>query len=109
MVKPIRILQVVTTMNRGGIETMLMNYYRNIDRNVIQFDFLVHREERGHYDDEVKKLGGRIYRMLPIRPGNYRTYFRHLEQFFVEHPHYQVVHAHINENSSFVLRAAKQA
>ena len=31
--KPIRVLQVVTTMNRGGLETMLMNYYRHIDRN----------------------------------------------------------------------------
>ena len=39
----IRVLQVVTHMNRGGLETMLMNYYRKIDRSVIQFDFLTHR------------------------------------------------------------------
>ena len=40
MSEPIRVLQIVTTMNRGGLETMLMNYYRNIDRSKIQFDFL---------------------------------------------------------------------
>ena len=45
MGEPIRVLQVVTHMNRGGLETMLMNYYRNIDRSKIQFDFLTHRPE----------------------------------------------------------------
>lgn len=107
--KPIRILQVVTIMNRGGLETMLMNYYRQIDRSRIQFDFMVHREEEGHYDQTIKKLGGRIFRMPSIKPGNYRLYFKKLDQFFKEHPEYKVVHSHINENSSFVLRAAKKA
>ncbi|KAA8997564.1 glycosyltransferase family 1 protein [Paenibacillus spiritus] len=105
----LRILQVVTVMNRGGLETMLMNYYRRMDRTRIQFDFMVHRAERGHYDDEIEALGGVIYRMPPIRPGHYRSYFRQLDQFFKEHPSYRVVHSHINENSGFVLRAARRA
>ncbi|AKG33398.1 glycosyl transferase family 1 [Paenibacillus durus ATCC 35681] len=107
--EPVRILQVVTMMNRGGLETMLMNYYRQMDRGKIQFDFMVHRLERGHYDDEIESLGGVIYRMPPIRPGNYRLYFKKLAEFFGTHSEYRVVHSHINENSSFVLRAAKQA
>jgi glycosyltransferase involved in cell wall biosynthesis len=107
--KPKRILQVVTIMNRGGLETMLMNYYRQINRNLIQFDFMVHRTEEGHYDKEITRLGGKIYRMPQIRPGNYRRYFRLLKHFFMEHPEFKVVHSHINENSSFVLRAAKKA
>ncbi len=107
--EPIRILQVATIMNRGGLETMLMNYYRKIDRSKIQFDFIVHRQERGHYDDEIESLGGKIYRMPAIKPGNYRKYFRKLDEFFSEHKEYKVVHSHINENSSFVLRAAKKA
>ena len=96
-------------MNRGGLETMLMNYYRAIDRDSIQFDFIVHREERGHYDDEIEELGGRIYRMPSIRPGNYRLYFKKLDFFFRENKEYKIVHSHINENSSFVLRAAEKA
>jgi glycosyltransferase involved in cell wall biosynthesis len=95
-------------MNRGGLETMLMNYFRQIDRTKIQFDFMVHREEKGHYDDEIESLGGKIYRMPQIRPGNYRKYFNLLNEFFSEHKEYKVVHAHNNENSSFVLRAAKR-
>ncbi|UAL50271.1 glycosyltransferase family 1 protein [Metabacillus dongyingensis] len=107
--KPMRVLQVVTIMNRGGLETMLMNYYRQMDRNKIQFDFMVHRVERGHYDDEIESLGGHIYRMPPIRPGNYRKYFHSLKDFFAKNRDYKVVHAHNNENSSFVLREAKKA
>lgn len=107
--KPIRVLQVVTIMNRGGLETMLMNYYRKIDRSKIQFDFITHRSERGHYDDEIEALGGTIYRMSPIKPGNYKKYFIELDEFFEEHKEYKVVHSHINENSGFVLRAAKKA
>lgn len=106
---PIRVLQVVTVMNRGGLETMLMNYYRHIDRNRVQFDFMVHRSEQGHYDDEIRRLGGRIYVMPPIRPGTYRSYFKLLDHFFAEHDEYKIVHSHINENSSFVLRAAYKA
>jgi glycosyltransferase involved in cell wall biosynthesis len=95
-------------MNRGGLETMLMNYYRQMDRSKIQFDFMVHREEKGHYDDEIIRLGGRIFRMPAIRPGSYRHYFLKLDEFFSFHHEYKVVHSHINENSSFVLRAARK-
>ncbi len=105
----IRILHVVTIMNRGGLETMLMNYYRQLDRSRIQFDFMVHRTEKGHYDDEILQLGGEIHRMPQIRPGNYRLYFKRLDDFFAAHKEYQIVHSHINENSSFVLRAAKRS
>lgn len=104
----IRVLQVVTIMNRGGLETMLMNYYRKLDKTKIQFDFIVHRDERGDYDDEIEQLGGRIYRLSNIKPGSYRKYFAELDDFFKTHQEYKVVHSHINENSGFVLRAAKK-
>lgn len=53
-----RVLQVVTYMGRGGLETMLMNYYRQIDRSRLQFDFLVHRDFRADYDDEIESWAG---------------------------------------------------
>ena len=40
--EPIRVLHIVGRMDRGGIETMIMNIYRNIDREKVQFDFLAH-------------------------------------------------------------------
>lgn len=106
--KPIRVLQVVTIMNRGGLETMLMNYYRKMDRSKIQFDFMTHRQEHGDYDDEIEELGGKIYRMSPIKPGNYRKYFKELEEFFKRNKEYLIVHSHINENSGLILKKAKE-
>lgn len=61
--EPIRVLQIVSYMQRGGLETLLMNYYRNIDRSKVQFDFIVHRSFRAAYDDEIESLGGKIYRL----------------------------------------------
>ncbi len=107
MAQKIRILQVLSVMNRGGAETMLMNYYRILDRNRYQFDFLVHRKERGSFDDEIESMGGRIYRAFPIRPWNYASYFSFLNSFFKEHAsEYVAVHTHIQENGGFVLKYA---
>lgn len=107
--RPYRILQVLTAMNRGGAETMVMNHYRALDRNKVQFDFLVHRKEKGDYDDEIEMLGGRIYRAFPIRPWSYFKYFRWLDNFFDEHKDdFWAVHGHIQENSGFALKYARK-
>ena len=105
----IRVLQCVNNMHRAGLETMLMNYYRNIDRTKIQFDFLVHRQERSDYDDEIESLGGRIYRAPRLYPQNYPAYFRYMKQFFRDHPEYKIVHSHIDAMSYLPLLAAKRA
>jgi len=105
----IRILQCVNNMHRAGLETMLMNYYRNIDRTRIQFDFLTHRPERSDYDDEIESLGGKIYRAPRLYPQNYPEYFRYMERLFSEHPEYKIVHSHIDAMSYLPLLAAKKA
>lgn len=108
MSKPIRILNLFTIMNRGGAETMVMNYYRNIDRTRVQFDFLVHRQERGAYDDEIEALGGRIYHMPPVLPGHFGEYKREVARFFDEHKEYSIIHSHMSELGYFVFREAKK-
>lgn len=105
----IRVLQVVTDMSMGGIEMLLMNLYRNIDRELVQFDFLMHRAKESHFDKEILSLGGRIYRVPSIHPFHHRAYLKALERFFEEHPDYRVIHAHNNAFSMYVLRAAKGA
>ena len=107
--KPIRILQVVNKMDRAGIETMLMNYYRNIDRNEVQFDFLTHRPNAGAYDEEIKALGGKLYHAPRLYPQNYIRYFAYMKSFFFAHPEYRIVHSHIDAMSAFPLAAAKKA
>lgn len=104
--KPIRILQVVTYMGRGGLETMLMNYYRHIDRSKVQFDFLVHRDMKADYDDEIESLGGKIYRLPRLVPWS-ATYNKALGDFFSAHPEYRIVHVHQDCLSSIILKAAE--
>lgn len=108
MKEPIRVLQVVTIMNMGGIENFLMNLYRAVDRTKVQFDFLVHREERGAFDDEIEKLGGVIHRMQPLRPHKFLSYRSQLKAFFQKHPEYKIIHSHLNANSTLVLSVAKE-
>ena len=105
----LRILQCVNDMHRAGLETMLMNYYRNIDRNIIQFDFLTHRPHKSDYDDEIVSMGGRVYYAPRLYPQNYLKYFQWMKRFFQEHPEYQIVHSHIDAMSYLPLLAAKKA
>ena len=105
----IRVLQCVNDMHRAGLETMLMNYYRNIDRSEIQFDFLTHRPQRSDYDDEIESLGGKIYYAPRLYPQNYPKYFKWMKQFFCEHPEYKIIHSHIDAMSYLPLKAAKRA
>lgn len=104
-----RILQCVNNMDRAGLETMIMNYYRHIDRSQIQFDFLMHRPERSDYDDEIEAMGGRIYRAPRLYPQNYPAYFRYMRRFFSEHLEYHIIHSHIDAMSFLPLLAAKRA
>ena len=105
----IRILQVVNDMHRAGLETMLMNYYRNIDRTQIQFDFLTHRPNKSDYDDEIISLGGKVYYAPRLYPQNYPKYFRWMKAFFAKHPEYKIIHSHIDTMSYLPLKAAKKA
>lgn len=103
----VRVLHVVTYMGRGGLETMLMNYYRNIDRSKVQFDFLCHRDFEADYDSEILSLGGRIYRLPNLNPFS-KTYLNALESFFAQHKEYKIVHSHIDCMSAIPLKYAKK-
>lgn len=105
----IRVLQCVNDMHRAGLETMLMNYYRHIDRSQIQFDFLTHRPNKSDYDDEIISMGGKVYYAPRLYPQNYPKYFKWMKAFFVEHPEYKIVHSHIDTMSYLPLLAAKKA
>lgn len=109
MSEPVRVLHVLTILNLGGIENFLMNLYRKIDRTKIQFDFLVHREEEGFFEEEIKSLGGRIFRVQALNPITYNSYLKELNAFFIQHQEYKIVHSHLNVNGAFVLKEARKA
>ena len=104
-----RILHVVSAMNRGGAETMIMNLYRKIDRNKLQFDFIVHSNIKGHYDDEIISLGGKIIRCNSLGTIGPIKYVRALSKAISENGPFHAIHAHTDFQSGFVAMAAKKA
>ena len=109
MQEPIRILIVNGKMICGGIEAFVMNIYRHIDTEKIQFDFLVHYRERFFYDDEIEARGGRIHRLSFRNDNNIFKYKKDLANFFKSHPEYQIVWGHMEGLAGIYLKAAKKA
>ena len=110
--RPIKILQIVGGMHRGGIETWLMHVVRNIDRDLFQMDFMVHTLEPCEYDDEIRSLGCRII-ASPYPPPHLNRYLwsypKYFRQILQEYGPYDVIHSHSGYVNGNVLRIAKQA
>ena len=101
-------------MDRGGIETMIMNIYRNIDREKVQFDFLAHFGREAAYNNEIRAMGGRIYEMPALRDEKHVFFWRFfsyliaLNKFFREHKEYKVIHGHMTHTAALYMPNAKK-
>ncbi|HEX6923213.1 MAG TPA: glycosyltransferase family 1 protein [Bacillales bacterium] len=104
---PKRILHAAVNMNRGGAETLIMNWYRNIDRTKVQFDFLTCKE--GSFDAEIMEMGGMVHRIPYISNVGHFQYMKALDDFFSTHREYHAVHSHMDRMSGLVLRSARKA
>ncbi len=99
----IKILHILHSMDRGGAENSLMNYYRHIDRNVVQFDFLLTKPEKSVFEDEITQLGGRVYHVPMLRKNNPFPYLLGLFSFFKKHKEYRIIHSHTSSKSAIPL------
>lgn len=104
--KPVIVAQIMGKWIGGGVESVIMNYYRHLDRTKVQFDFICDEDSTRIPYDEIKKLGGRVflvpkYQKLP-------KYLKALEELFRKN-HYRIVHSNVNTLSVFSLYAAKKA
>ncbi|MDQ1000334.1 glycosyltransferase EpsF [Neobacillus niacini] len=104
---PKRILHVVSSMNRGGAETMIMNLYRQIDRTKIQFDFVSHVTDKSAYDDEILSLGGRIYKIPSLGHSGPVSYTKNLCNILKKNGPFTAVHAHTDFQTGFAALAAR--
>lgn len=105
---PIRVLHIVPNMQAGGLETLIMNIYHNIDRDKVQFDFLVHYTGDYFYDEEIRSLGGKIYKFSVRNDNNFIKYLHDLDNFFKRHSEYKIVHGHMESLGQFYFKAAKK-
>lgn len=105
--EPIRVLHILHSMNRGGAENAIMNYYRHVNRDKVQFDFLLTEPHKCQFEEEIVYLGGKIYRVPLLTIKNPFPYMRAVRNFFQHHPEYQIVHSHTSSKSFFPLYIAK--
>ncbi len=105
---PIRVLQVMPAMDAGGMETFVMNVYRAIDRDLVQFDFLYHYDKPCLYDYEIQALGGQITKLTVRQDNNLPRYLHQLDAFFAAHPEYRIIHGHYSGFGMFYNAAARR-
>lgn len=101
-----RILQIGMTDNLGGIETFLINYYRNIDKTKIQFDFVNIYDKKLYFQDEIENMGGKVYKLTSYYK-NPIKYIKELKKLINQNK-YEIVHCNMNSAAMiFPLIAGK--
>lgn len=108
MTNPIRILHVFGRLNMGGAQSMIMNIYRTIDRKKIQFDFVIHTENKCDFEDEIIALGGKIYRVPRYSALTHFDYISRWNQLLTSNKTHKIIHGHMRSTASIYLFIAKK-
>ncbi|PWW07545.1 glycosyltransferase EpsF [Paenibacillus cellulosilyticus] len=101
-----KVLHVVGKMHPGGIESLLMNVYRHIDRRQYEFHFAVQSSEPAFYDDEIRELGGKLFVQPPPSQG-LAAFRRTFEENVRRNGSYDAIHSHVFGFSGYILKLAK--
>lgn len=102
-----RLLCCMSSMNSGGAEGFLMKQYRMLDREKYQMDFCVNVTEKCFYDDEIKALGGKIYR-IPSKSENFARSLNLLKAIVHENGYESVLCNSTKPGTVLELIAAKK-
>lgn len=106
---PIKILHFPGFLSFGGVGSVVMNLYRNMDRNRIQFDFCVPRNTPGPFDEEINKMGGRVFYVPQMKEVGLVQYSKVILRIIQENGPYDSVHIHSVHMGAVILRVAKYA
>ena len=114
MGQSVRILHILGNTQLGGAESRIMDLYRHMDRSVVQFDFVVHSKEEGYFNEEIRKLGGRIFRVPRFRVVNYFSYCRAWKKLLQEHrdadgrSEFHMIQGHMTSTAAIYLPIARK-
>ncbi len=99
---PVRVLHIAPPMNfGGGIENSIMNYYRHVERDIVQFDFLVHTSEEGDFDSEIEAMGGHIFRATHYHISIFKNFIE-TYKILREHREIKIIHIHVSSGIKFL-------
>lgn len=108
MNEPIRVLHVLGGLKAGGAESFVINLYRTIDKDKVQFDFVKHISSKGVFEDEITEKGGKIFQCPRYTGKNHFAYCKWWNNFFASHPEYRVIHGHVRSTAAIYLKIAKR-
>lgn len=104
----IRVLQVFDSIEiSGGVQGVIMNAYRYIDKTKIQFDFAHYHDAENSYQQEIEELGGRVIKIKCLSEAGFFGFYQQFLNLFSEN-HYDAVHAHNIHHNGLILLAAKK-
>lgn len=101
--EPIRVAQIMGKLWAGGVEMVVFNYYRAIDKSKIQFDFYYDSDSTVEPPQDLIDMGARFYKLPPYQ--KLPQYIRELKKYLKENQ-YLIVHSHLNTLSVFPLFVA---
>ena len=104
-----RVLHVISSTMRAGVTIMVMNMYRAVDREKLQFDFIAHDLGADDFGPEIEALGGRVFRIPFLSQAGMSGFVRLVRDILEKNGPYIAVHAHTEYQAGFVARAARQA
>lgn len=102
-----RVLHIMAGADAGGISTVVLNYYKYMDKKKIRFDIAVTTNVVGQNGERFKELGSKIYR-LPLKSEGIEQYKKELMHLLTEE-NFDAIHVHENETSYVALSVAKIA
>lgn len=104
----IKVLHYVPGFDFGGIESRLLDWYKNVDRDKVKFDLLVQTNiEKNELINEFIDIGGDVFVLPGFSPRTYIKHKKKLKDFFLENSDYDVIHCH-STIGYFVLKEAKK-
>lgn len=104
----LKVLQVVGQLTLGGQEMMVINFYRHINKEKLDFDFLVYGDKIGELEDEAKKIGGRVIHTPSLKDVGYFKFVKNIKREISENGPYEAIHCHTSFNSGLIIKIAKE-
>lgn len=108
MDETIRVLHVIGSLNIGGSQSLVMSIYRNINRERIQFDFVINHNEHRYFEKEITDMGGKVYYIPQLSMKNPKKFIANWNKFFEEHKEYKIIHGHVRSTAAIYLKIARK-
>lgn len=105
---PARILQVLASLDRGGAEQLVLDWYRQMDRDKVQFDFVVYERDKPYdHEETVRSMGARVFKVPYPWGTGFGSSVRHWNRLLRDHPEWRVIHAHYTATAPFYFPQAR--